>query len=52
MAKPGISLDRPTALARVGAAIATAGLSAAATALVDASTVKTDNPCEEVFVKR
>jgi uncharacterized protein involved in outer membrane biogenesis len=52
MAKPGISLDHPSALARIGAAIATAGLSAAATALVDATTVKTDNPCEEVFVKR
>jgi len=49
MAKPGISIDQPTALARAGAAIATAGLTAAATAFIDAATVKGDKPCEEVF---
>lgn len=49
MAKPRMSLDHPTALARAGAALATAGLSAAATAVIDVATVKTDKPCEEVF---
>lgn len=47
MAKPRISIDQPTALARIGAAIATAGLSAAATAIVDVTT--TDDPCRQVF---
>ena len=49
MAKPQISLDHPTAIARFGAAIVTGGLSAAATALADVATSKADNPCEEVF---
>lgn len=51
MAKPRMSLDQPTALARAGAALATAGLSAAATAVIDVATVKTDKPCEEVFAR-
>jgi uncharacterized protein involved in outer membrane biogenesis len=48
MAKPHISIDHPTALARLGAAIATAGLATAATAIADNST-KDANPCEDVF---
>lgn len=50
MAKPRISLDHPTALARIGAAIATAGLSAAATAIADVTT--TDDPCRQVFAAK
>jgi uncharacterized protein involved in outer membrane biogenesis len=49
MAKPQISLDHATAFARAGAAVATAGLTAAATAFIDAATSKEDKPCEEVF---
>jgi AsmA family protein len=49
MARPQVSLDHPTVMARIGAAIATAGLSAAATAVADAATAKDDNPCEAVF---
>jgi hypothetical protein len=50
MAKPRISIDQPTALARIGAAIATAGLSAAATAIVDVTTA--DDPCQQVFAAK
>jgi len=49
MAKPQVSLDHPTVLARIGAAIATAGLSAAATAVADAASAKDADPCEVVF---
>ncbi|HET7401233.1 MAG TPA: AsmA family protein [Usitatibacter sp.] len=52
MAKPQVSLDHPTVLARIGAAIATAGLSAAATAVADAATAKDADPCEAVFANR
>lgn len=50
MAKPQMSLDHPAVLARIGAAIASVGLSAAATAMADAAS-KSDNPCEAAFAK-
>ena len=50
MAKPQIALDHAPAMAHIGAAIATAGITAAATALADAAT--TENPCEAVFSSR
>lgn len=50
MAKPQIALDHAPAMARIGAAIATAGITAAATALADAAT--SENPCEAVFSSR
>lgn len=50
MAKPQMSLDHPAVLARIGAAIASVGLSAAATAVADAAS-KSDNPCEAAFAK-
>jgi AsmA family. len=50
MAKPQIAIDHAPAMARIGAAIATAGITAAATALADAAT--TENPCEAVFSSR
>lgn len=50
MAKPQIALDHAPVMARIGAAIATAGITAAATALADAAT--SENPCEAVFGSR
>lgn len=51
--KPSVSLDAggaPAAIARVGAAIATAGASLLGTAIAEAATDKND-PCETVFGK-
>ena len=51
--KPSVSLDSggaPAAIARVGAAIATAGASLLGTAIAEAATSKND-PCEAVFRK-
>lgn len=52
--QPKMSLDplgTPALVARTGAAIATLGISAVGTALVDAAQAKKNDPCEVVFTR-
>ncbi len=48
--KPTMTLDKPKAVARVGAALATLGASVLGTAVADAAT--REDPCAEVFAKQ